>query len=97
MFVLLTLCLLSVSCVSTTLPEAVTGEESMELINSLIAEGADLEEKNEDGKTALILAVEEGYMEAVNALISAGADVNAKTDSGRTALMQLHCNYEKMQ
>src|SRR5208337_803068 len=58
---------------------------------SSIANGADVNAKDEDGRTALIIASglvsRNGCKEVIQALLATGADVNAKTNDGLTALM----------
>ena len=56
-------------------------------VKSLIAAGADVNAKNNNGETALMWASYKGHAEVVEALLAARADVNAKTDDGETALM----------
>ena len=51
-----------------------------------LANGADINAKDVDGRTALHWAAWYGYTEAVKLLLAVGADVNAKDDLGRTAL-----------
>ena len=49
----------------------------------------DVNAKDNDGKTALIIAAESGCVDHINAIIAAGADVNAPDSKyGRTALMK---------
>lgn len=48
----------------------------------------DISAKENDPKTPLIKAVEEGDANCVTALIAAGADVNAKDADGKTALIR---------
>jgi ankyrin repeat protein len=49
--------------------------------------GADVNAKNKDGKTALMLASDKGNLEAVKLLLDKGAEVNAKNKDGKTALL----------
>ncbi|MBI3783738.1 MAG: ankyrin repeat domain-containing protein [Deltaproteobacteria bacterium] len=47
---------------------------------------ADVNAKDEYGRTVLMLASEEGHREIVQLLLTKGADVSAKTSTGGTAL-----------
>lgn len=53
----------------------------------LVQEGAQVNAKNKDGDTALILAVRRGYRGTVQELLAKGAEVNVKNKDGHTALM----------
>ncbi|MFB2982591.1 ankyrin repeat domain-containing protein [Microseira sp. BLCC-F43] len=57
-----------------------------ELIERLIAKGADVNAKQTGGDTPLHWAAEKGSKEIVELLIAKGASVNAKSDSGDTPL-----------
>ena len=59
-----------------------------EVLSLLLEAGADVNARNVDGATALMMAAMHGAdsVEVINALIKAGADVNAKTEEGKTAL-----------
>ena len=63
----------------------------------LIAAGADVNAKTDEGKTALIIAAEKMDRNSMifNILIEAGADLNAKDKSGRTALGWAKYNAKK--
>jgi ankyrin repeat protein len=56
----------------------------------LLERGADVDARDEEGWTALILAARRGDLASVNTLIGAGADVNAKAKDGRSALDFAH-------
>lgn len=58
-------------------------------IEKLLARGADINTKNEDGQTPLLSAVanQEERSDAVKFLLNKGADANAKDKNGQTALM----------
>ena len=57
-------------------------------IRALLAEGADLNAKNSNGQTPLMLAAGTfGRIDTVRTLLSAGAAMNAQDISGRTALV----------
>jgi ankyrin repeat protein len=47
----------------------------VDVVNYLIAQNANLNVKNNDGKSALMLAYERGYKSIANALLAAGASV----------------------
>src|SRR5436305_327922 len=52
----------------------------------LLGEGANIQAKTDDGRTALYLAAANGHEAVVKLLLEAKADVNAKDESGQTAL-----------
>ncbi len=61
---------------------------SVEVVQALIKNGADLNAKDKDSKTALMIAAEYGHLEVVKALLNNGADVNAKAKNfNKTPLM----------
>ena len=47
-------------------------------VEALLDRGADVDAKDIDGRTALMLAIQNGHLDVVKALIAKGADVNAK-------------------
>ena len=55
-------------------------------IMQLLNRGVDVNTANRFGKSALMVATEEGNMETVVLLLSRGADVNGRTVAGCTAL-----------
>ena len=57
-----------------------------EIIEPLIAKGADVNAKDKDGGTPLHYAAKYGRKETVELLIAKGADLNAKDDDGKTPL-----------
>ncbi|MBE6463512.1 MAG: ankyrin repeat domain-containing protein [Alphaproteobacteria bacterium] len=57
-------------------------------VEELIDKGADVNQKDEDGNTALMRASYWGYKEVVELLIQNGADVHSKSNNGNTALMR---------
>ncbi len=61
--------------------------ENAEIVSLLIAKGADINAKNNEGWTALMAAVAAGKIEAVKILIDNDADVNAKNNANQTALI----------
>ena len=62
------------------------GEGHKEIVQLLIANGADVNAKADDGCTPLHDAAWSGYKEIVELLITAGADVNAGDKNGATPL-----------
>ena len=57
-----------------------------EVAQLLLAKGADVNAKDEDGYTALINASAYGHKEVVQLLLAKKADVNSKANNGTTAL-----------
>ena len=56
------------------------------LANALLESGADVDCKDNQGKTALIYAVENENVELIDTLIEVGADINSQDESGKTAM-----------
>ena len=56
-------------------------------VKKLLARGADIEEKDEDDKTALIISSRSGFTNIVKLLIENGAQVDKKDNGGSTALI----------
>ena len=69
----------------TSLIEAMTVGD-LALLESLLAAGENLEDRDSDGYTALIAAAEVGDIDSARLFIERGADVNAKCNIGYTAL-----------
>ena len=61
--------------------------DNLELVKLLIANGADVNQKNFRGSTALMAAAIDGIPSVVRYLLEQGADVNASDKDGTTALM----------
>lgn len=57
-----------------------------EIAMALIAEGANIDARDEHNNTALHLAARYGHTDAVNKLIAEGADIHATNEDGNTAL-----------
>jgi len=64
----------------------VAKDGDIEAVKQAIADGADVNAKMDNGRTALHYAAQEGHKEIVEMLIAKGADVNAKFDAGWTSL-----------
>jgi ankyrin repeat protein len=56
-------------------------------VKLLLAEGAEVDARDEIGKTPLIIAADKGYFPIVQLLIQNGADINAQHNLHWTALM----------
>lgn len=54
--------------------------------HSLLEAGAEVNQANNNGKTPLMAAAQEGHEKVVKALLEAGADIEAKNKNGDTAL-----------
>jgi len=58
----------------------------LQTVQTLLADGAEVNARNNRGVTALIMAAMEGHTEVAKLLLEKGADINAKSNSGLTAL-----------
>ena len=58
----------------------------LEVVNALVATGADVNKADNDGWTPIYVASQDGHLEVVQALIAAGADVNKADNDGRTPI-----------
>ena len=56
-------------------------------VRDMIASGANVNVKDEEGNTALIEAARNGHDDVVRTLLAAGADTRVKNNQGKTALM----------
>jgi len=72
----------------TTKAVLITAVESGDTaqVESLLAKGADVNAKDEDGRMAFMFAAGEGHPSILEVLLAKGADVNAKDKNDRTAL-----------
>ena len=70
----------------TALQRAVEADH-VEIVELLLAEGADFNRKDGDGRTPLFLAIQNNNIDIVKLLLEAGALVNAMNDTGQTALI----------
>lgn len=60
---------------------------NIEKVKELLSKGTDINTKDNDKMTPLLIATEKGYIEIAKLLIEKGADINAKNDKGITALI----------
>ena len=60
---------------------------NLEMVKLLIANGAEVNQKNFRGGTALMAAAVDGIPSVLRYLLQQGADVNASDKDGTTALM----------
>lgn len=88
---------------STALMEAVKAEDydvtpegvdRVEVVRLLLAAGADVNARDNQGNTALILAAND--LEQTELLLNAGADPNARNLKGKTALQETYDNEVKL-
>ena len=66
--------------------DAVTNRQP-ERVRTLLETGVDLEARNEDGATALILAAFAGETEIVQTLVNAGADIDASNNTNTDGML----------
>ena len=72
----------------------VSVDYDFDAVKALIEAGADVNAKDDEGKTALIYAAIYNHTpEVAKALVEAGAEINAKDNEGRTALSWAACNH----
>ncbi|XP_033116286.1 serine/threonine-protein phosphatase 6 regulatory ankyrin repeat subunit C-like [Anneissia japonica] len=72
---------------STIFDVCVGGEDNYRILQKMISDNVDVNERKEDGRTPLCVAVCKGDLYAVDALINAGADVEMSDDQLMTPLM----------
>ncbi len=58
----------------------------VQVVEVLVAHGADIDKKDSEGRTPLMLSCKNRHKGVSELLIAKGADVNAKSNAGRTAL-----------
>ena len=66
------------------------GEGDTECVRTLLAAGADINEVDENGRTALMMASDYGHAPVVRLLIEAGADLE-KADKGGDTALEIAC------
>lgn len=59
-----------------------SGNGDTKTVKALLAQGVDVNAKDNDGFTALMFAAAEGHTETVKAFLAAGADVSYKDPEG---------------
>ena len=77
---------------SASITAALNNKMNIKIIKLLIDSSVDLNIKNKEGDTALILATINNHKEIVKLLIVAGADVNLKNNKGNNALLYASLN-----
>ena len=63
------------------------GTGHIEVVSRLLKSGADVNARDERGRTALVLACRQGHTDIVRELVKHGSDVDVKDNSGWTPLM----------
>lgn len=61
-------------------------EGNTETVKILLANGADVNAKDDEGRTALMTVAGEGHTGVAKTLLDHGADINTKDKDGKTAL-----------
>jgi ankyrin repeat protein len=61
------------------------------IVKALLKDGADVNAKDHEGRTALMFAAINSHRTTVKILLDQGADVNARAKDGGTALMLAAC------
>lgn len=60
----------------------------LSFVNALVKGGADLNAKNREGRTPLMITAEKGFSNGAKLLLGASADFNVKDNAGETALFK---------
>ena len=61
--------------------------EDPAVVKKLLDQGADINQRDDNGRSALMFAAINAHYETMNMLLEHGADVNARSNVGGTALM----------
>ena len=64
-----------------------TYQGNTDTIKLLLDNGANPDEQNKEGQTALMLAAERGHLATAKVLLASGANINIKDNNNNTALM----------
>lgn len=67
-------------------------QDPTKMVKVLVDNGADVNSKDPNGRTLLMIAAIRGYTEIAKLLIAKGADVNVKSDKNETALSLAKAN-----
>ena len=70
----------------TCLHDAVRGDCSKEILQTIMRHGVDVNATNSNNATALMMAVQKGNVEAIHELLHAGANTNIADEYGNTCL-----------
>src|ERR1035441_4161617 len=73
-------------CTGRTALIAASWAGHLDVVQTLLAAGANVNARDDQGRTALAIASERSFLDVVQALLAARADVNAGNGAGRTAL-----------
>jgi hypothetical protein len=76
----------------TTLALSASKQGYVEVVNTLITTGADVNKASNNGMTPISWASFKGHLEVVQALVAAGADVNKASNNGMTPISRASCN-----
>jgi ankyrin repeat protein len=77
------------------LASSVGNEDAEGIVTALLQHGANINARNGNGSTALILAAEHRHPKIVRILLDRGADINAVSAHGHTALFLAERHHDK--
>ena len=75
--------------------QASAHNDNLDVVRLLIKRGADVNSKNKNGDTALIVASEKGNKELIKILLDAGADINEKDKNGYSIIFNIVNKFDK--